>query len=216
MKAEFWHERWENKLIGFHLDEVNPNLTDNWQQFSLAKGKTVFVPLCGKSLDLLWLVEQGYEVIGVELSPLAVEEFFSEHDLKVSRESVGKLEKWSANHITVYCGDIFDLQKDEVGKIDAVYDRASLIALPPEMREHYADKIKELANQSPVLLVTLDYEQDKMDGPPFAVSRTEVETLFSDSYQVIQHDARDVIEENSRFKEKGLHYLNEVVYFLQH
>lgn len=214
MEADFWHNRWENNLTGFHLDEVNPHLKENWSVLSLPAGSRIFVPLCGKSLDLIWLAKQGHQVIGIELSHLAVEAFFSENQLKVERHQVGGLELWQSEKISLFCGDFFDLTAEILGQVDAVYDRASLIALPPAMRQDYAAKMAELAQSAPKLLVTLEYEQSKMDGPPFSVSEDEVRALYQAKYQVKQLTAQDVLGDNEKFRAKGLNYMNECIYQL--
>lgn len=215
MKADFWHNRWENNLTGFHLDEVNPYLKANWPALSLKSGARVFVPLCGKTLDLLWLADQGYEVVAIELSPLAVEAFFVENKLAFERSQIGNLELWKSEEISLFCGDFFELTAEVLGQIDAVYDRASLIALPPAMRRDYAAKMLELAQFSPKLLITLEYEQSKMDGPPFSVSEEEVRELYQTNYHVNQLTAQDVLGDNEKFRAKGLGYMNECIYLLE-
>ena len=214
MEADFWHNRWENNLTGFHLNEVNPYLKANWSALNLKSDSRIFVPLCGKSLDLMWLAEQGHQVIGCELSELAVEAFFSENKLAVERSQIGDLELWQSEKISIFCGDIFNLTPELLGEIDAVFDRASLIALPPAMRQDYADKMSELAQSAPKLLITLEYEQSKMDGPPFSVSESEVHALYKANYQVKQISAQDVLGDNEKFREKGLDYMNECIYQL--
>ena len=215
MEADFWHNRWENNLTGFHLDEVNPYLKAYWSDLDLLAESRIFVPLCGKSVDLIWLAKQGHTVVGIELSKLAVEAFFSENNLVVERHKFGKLELWKSEKISLFCGDIFDLTTEDLGSVDAVYDRASLIALPTMMRQDYAAKLAELAQSAPILLVTLDYEQSKMDGPPFSVSEDEVRVLYQAKYHVKQLTAQDVLVDNERFREKGLDYLNECIYQLE-
>ena len=213
MEPDFWHNRWENQLTGFHLDEVNPHLQANWAAMRQPAGARIFVPLCGKSLDLAWLAEQGYQVIGIDLSPLAVEAFFTENKLTPQRSQVGSLQYWQSENISLFCGDFFDLSPEVLGVVDAVYDRASLIALPVEMRQRYAAKMAELCPAAPKLLITLEYDQSKMDGPPFSVTEDEVRRLYQDRYQVNQLVAQDVLNDNERFKEK-LDYMNECVYQL--
>ena len=215
MEADFWHNRWENNLTGFHLNEVNPHLIANWAALNVKQGSRIFVPLCGKTLDLIWLAEQGYEVVGVELSALAVEAFFSENNLAVEHSQIGDLQYLKSEKISIFCGDFFKLTPEILGKIDAVYDRASLIALPPAMRQDYAVKLTELAQSAPKLLVTLEYEQLKMDGPPFSVSEDEVRALYKANYQVKQLSAQDVLGDNEKFREKGLDYMNECIYSLE-
>lgn len=214
MDADFWRHRWENNLTGFHLNEVNPHLKENWTALNLKPGARVFVPLCGKTLDLIWLAEQGHQVVGIELSQLAVEAFFSENKLPVERNQLGDLELWRSDKISLFCGDFYALTPEILGQIDAVYDRASLIALPPVMRQEYARKLTELAQSAPKLLVTLEYDQSKMDGPPFSVSETEVRTLYEANYQVKKLTAQDVLDDNEKFRSQGLEYMNECIFQL--
>ena len=215
MEADFWHERWENNVIGFHLNEVNPYLKENWSALNLAAGTRVFVPLCGKSVDLVWLAQQGHQVIGIELSELAVEAFFSENNLIAKRKQVGALELWQSENISLFCGDFFELTAEILGQVDAVYDRASLVALPLVMRQDYAAKMTELTQSVPKLLVTLEYDQSKMDGPPFSVSDNEVRALYQANYQIKQLSAQDVLGNNEKFRQKGLNYMNECIYQLE-
>lgn len=212
MEADFWHERWENNLTGFHLNEVNPYLKESWAALNLKPGARVFVPLCGKSLDLIWLADQGFEVIGIELSPLAVEAFFVENNITAKSDHVAGMDIWKSEKITLFCGDFFSLTPEILGKIDAVYDRASLVALPLAMRQDYATKLTELAQSAPKLLVTLEYDQSKMGGPPFSVSEKEVKSLYQANYRVNQLSAQDVLGNNTKFREKGLTAMNECIY----
>ncbi len=215
MEADFWHNRWENNLTGFHLSEINPLLKGNWPKLEIKAGARVFVPLCGKTLDLIWLANQGYQVVGSELSSLAVEAFFAENKLIATKSKIDGFELWQSENIRLFCGDFFDLTAEILGQVDAVYDRASLIALPPAMRQDYAAKMTELAQSAPKLLVTLEYDQSKMDGPPFSVSESEVKALYQANYQVKQLTAQDVLGDNENFRAKGLSYLNECIYQLE-
>ena len=215
METDFWHDRWENNLIGFHLDEVNPYLKQSWPLLNLKPGARVFVPLCGKSRDLAWLEEQGFEVVGIELSPLAVKAFFAENHLNVTKTVCDGFECWQSGKISLFCGDFFSLTRDILGQVDAVYDRASLVALPRAMRQDYASKLSELTQNAPKLLVTLEYEQAKMDGPPFSVTEEEVQSLYQANYQVKQLSAQDVLGDNEKFRSRGLDYMNECTYLLQ-
>ena len=215
MEADFWHERWQNNLTGFHLAEVNPYLKAHWPALQLQPAARVFVPLSGKTLDLLWLAEQGHEVVGIELSPLAVEAFFAENQLPVERSQLGQLELWKSGRISLFCGDFFDLTAEILGHIDAVYDRASLVALPPAMRKKYAAKMTELVPLAPKLLVSLDYDQSKMDGPPFSVSEGEIQDLYQAHYQITLLSAEDVLGNNEKFRKRGLNAMNECIYQLK-
>ena len=215
MEPDFWHERWENNLIGFHLDEVHPHLRDHWDSLAVKPGGRVLVPLCGKSLDLIWLADQGYEVIGVEISPVAVKNFFAENHLKTQRIANSHCDIWKGASITLLCGDLFELTAGDIGPIDAVYDRASLIALPPAMRRRYVETLDQLVPAAaPHLLITLDYDPAKMDGPPFAVSEAEIQALYSERYQIDCLQTDDVLARNERFKKRGLDWLRESVYRL--
>lgn len=214
MEAEFWHERWQNNLIGFHLDQVNPYLVQFWPSLPVVPPARVFVPLCGKSRDLYWLTQQGYEVVGVELSELAVQAFFTENNLTPQLTTVNGFKLYRAEGLSLYCGDFFQLSPMLLGEIAAVYDRASLIALPPAMRQDYAGQLQRLCPRAPTLLITLEYDQSLMGGPPFAVSEAEVRALYAEFYQIDRLLAQDVLEKNSRFRERGLNQLLEVVYRL--
>ncbi|BCO30771.1 thiopurine S-methyltransferase [Thiohalobacter sp. COW1] len=214
MDPQFWLERWDNNQIGFHQDEINTHLQRFWPQLGLAPDSHVFVPLAGKTLDLLWLAAQGHRVTGVEISERAVRAFFDENDLTPQVRDTDGFRLWQAGEITLMEGDYFDLMPEELGPLDAVFDRASLIALPPAMRPGYARQLQRLAPACPVLLVTLDYDQDEMDGPPFAVSAGEVEQLYAASHRISPLDVLDVLAENARFRERGLTRLEERVYRL--
>lgn len=209
MEPSFWHERWKNDKIGFHLGQVNPYLVQYWPTFNLHTGSRVFVPLCGKSLDMLWLAEQGHDVVGVEISPIAVRAFFEENRLQPEISQQGAFEIWSVDQITILLGDFFELHPSQLGEIEAVYDRASFIALPEEMRGDYVEHLNALCPTAPRLLITLDYDQDQMVGPPFAVRDEEVRDLYADRSSLTRLAADDVLESNDRFREQGITRLVE-------
>lgn len=215
MDKQFWLERWDNNQIGFHQDEINTHLQRFWPQLGLAPDSHVFVPLAGKTLDLLWLAAQGHRVTGIEISERAVRAFFDGNDLIPQTHDTDGFRFWKAGELTLIEGDYFDLMPADLGSLDAVFDRASLIALPPAMRPNYARQLQRLAPACPVLLVTLDYDQREMDGPPFAVSADEVVQLYGASHRITLLDSLDVLAENARFRERGLTRLEERVYLLQ-
>lgn len=216
MNRDFWQARWDEGQIGFHQDEINPYLQRYWPTVNASQGATVFVPLCGKSRDMLWLRDQGHAVIGVEIVPRAVEAFFAENNLAVSQSPHGAYTLWESEGIRIYQGDFFGLGADELAGVGAVYDRASLIALPPALRERYVAHLRAVLPQRiSVLLVTLDYPQEEMDGPPFAVTEQEVAALYQDYFQVEQVCSEDVLAANPRFQERGLSRLAEKVYVLR-
>jgi thiopurine S-methyltransferase len=215
MKKDFWLERWEREEIGFHQDEINPYLRQYWQDFHLARDSVVFVPLCGKSQDMLWLREQGHQVLGVELSAIAVQSFFRENGYTPQHITRGKFDRCEADGIHIMCGDFFDLSSDDMANVSAVYDRASLIALPPEMRERYVRHLVSiLPPATQILLITLDYPQPEMQGPPFSVSSGEVETLYRKFANVRLLAHLDVLAQNPRFQQRGLSRMRENIFLL--
>lgn len=214
MQADFWHRRWTKNEIGFHLETVNPHLQREWAQLPVPAGATVLVPLCGKSLDMAWLAGQGLRVIGVELSALAVAAFFREQGLEPVLRQQGAFAVWEAQGVTILCGDFFALQPADLADVSIVYDRASLIALPPAMRAAYVAHLRRLLPQASILLITLDYEQEQMDGPPFAVSAAEVEGFYAAGYDLAVLGVYDVLADSPRFRDKGLTRLEERVYRL--
>ena len=215
MDPAFWHQRWRDNLTGFHLPGVNPQLEAYWPQLPIEAGAPVFVPLCGKSLDMLWLAER-HPVTGVELSPIAVEAFFQENDLPYSQSQEGRFSICESERIRILCGDFFDLQPDQLVHNRAVYDRASLIALPAEMRSRYVSHLETLLPaDTEMLLITLDYPQEQMDGPPFAVSASEVQHLFGTGWSIDHLHEDDVLAREARFRERGLTHMTENVFHLK-
>jgi thiopurine S-methyltransferase len=215
MDAQFWHERWEARQIGFHQDNIHVYLENFWPHLNIAPGTQVFVPLCGKSLDMLWLLEQELRVFGVELSPIAVAAFFSENGLTARQGQIKDFSCWEFGEVTLWCGDFFDLRPEQVAESGAVYDRASLIALPPAMRQRYAAHLADLlCPGTPILLVTLEYNQAQMHGPPFSVSAAEVAHLFGADFSIETLAGKDILAEESHFQSKGLTALHECAYKL--
>lgn len=215
MKAEFWQQRWEANEIGFHQDEINAHLQSYWPQLAPARGSTVFVPLCGKSHDMLWLMGEGYRVIGVELSPIAAQAFFTENQLQPHVSDDAHFTRYELDELLLLCGDFFDLDAATLAEVGAVYDRASLVALPASMRAAYAEHLRAiLPAAAETLLVSMAYPQQQMDGPPFSVEPEEVERLFGAHYRIQTLGDLDVLAENPRFRERGLTRMEEHVYRL--
>ena len=212
MEHDFWQERWAQGQIGFHLEEVNPYLQRHWSRLELEPASRVLVPLCGKSLDLAWLAGQGYRVLGVELSRRAVEGFFREHGLEPEVSQRGGFEVWRCAEVEVWCGDFFALQAQDLADCAGVYDRAALIALPPEMRLRYMRLLAELLPTGcQGLLVTLDYDQALLAGPPFSVADDEVRHGFA-GRQVEPLEVLEIIEQSPKFAQAGAASLLERVY----
>lgn len=184
MDAEFWNEKWSNREIAFHNANVHPLLAGQLSALGLAAGARIFLPLCGKSLDIHWLLKQGFRVVGIELVETAIQELFAELGLSPEILQRGDLKLYRAANIDIYVGDIFHLNLSELKKTDAVYDRAALVALPKKIREHYAQHVTTLSGSAPQLLITFEYDQAKMDGPPFSVSRPALNSLYGQVYEI--------------------------------
>lgn len=215
MDAEFWLERWQAGATGFHMTRVTPLLTKHWASLALPPSARVLVPLCGKSLDMMWLAAQGHQVLGVELAPLAVEQFFSEQGLRPSEHQSSLGRHYIAGQIEIIQGDIFDLDTATLASCSGVYDRGALVALPPAMRERYAAHVYgSLAPAYRGVLLTLDYDQSAMEGPPFSVPEKEVRTLFSPHTQVSMLDHMDIIDKEPKFAARGLQALESVAWRL--
>lgn len=216
MEETFWQARWAQGQIGFHLQEVNPYLQQHWPSLSIAPGSQVLVPLCGKSLDMAWLAGQGLRVLGVELAERAVEDFFAEQGLQPEVEQQGVLRLYRAAGVEIYCGDFFNVQAEHVAGCTALYDRAALIALPETMRARYVEHLAAiLPGNCRGLLVSLEYAQEEMSGPPFSVSQAEIDARLSPYWQIELLARHDVLNENWRFLQRGLSSLHESIYRLQ-
>ena len=203
--TEFWIERWREGRTGWHEPAGSASLRKYWR----ATGRRVLVPLCGKSLDLLWLAEQGNEVIGVELSELAVRAFFAEQDLDFTIDE-DELPAYRAvgKPITIFCGDYFALTSL---RCDAHYDRGALVALPGDLRARYAVQTDALLEQpAERLVVTLEYDQDIVDGPPYAVSADELLGYWRDLQCVDAYE--DLPNGPPHFREAGLGEMVEKIW----
>ena len=215
MEPDFWHARWLAKQLGFHQDRVNADLTRYWHTLDLGSGR-ILVPLCGKSMDMHWLWRQGYQVAGIEISPLAVAAFFTESGLHPVRSEHPHYSRWSVAGIDLFCGDFFRLDQDDIGLVQGFYDRAALVALPHSRRGAYVEHLASLLpRQTRGLLITLDYEQGVMDGPPFAVSAGEVEGLFQPHFRIEQLLDADRLDAFPGFRQRGLQRLREQVFGME-
>lgn len=210
MNRQFWHERWRRNEIGFHRDSVHPALECHWSAVAGDSRPPVLVPLCGKSLDLHWLARRGHDVVGVEVDGSAIEAFFEEAGLvpDYSTRSAA-MPMWQSGRISILEGDFFEFTPDT--PFELVYDRAALIALPRTMRQAYLDHLAgmltPLANG---LLITLEYDQHEMDGPPFAVLPDELDASDSFDFELVER--RDVPGSRPGFGEHGLKWLSESSY----
>jgi len=184
MDAQFWHDRWHEGRLGFHEGRVNRMLEAHVGALGLGPGERVFLPLCGKAVDIPWLLSQGYRVAGAELSEIAVRDLFTGMGVTPEVTETGSHRRYSADGIDIFAGDIFEITADVLGPVDAVYDRAALVALPAEMRPRYATQLAGITAVAPQLLVTFEYDQAAMDGPPFSVNEEEVARCHAARYAI--------------------------------
>lgn len=214
MHPEFWHQRWQEGRIGFHQSTPTPLLQKHWSSLQLARGSQVFVPLAGKSLDMAWLAAQGHHVLGVELTQLAVEQFFAEHQLQPEIQSTRYGQHYRAGGIELICGDAFALDAELLAGCAAVFDRAAIIALPPELRQRYARSVyAQLPSGCKGVMITLEYPQEDRDGPPFSVQENEVRALLEPNWSVQLLERRPIPSNHPGFV-NGASTLDTSVYAL--
>jgi thiopurine S-methyltransferase len=216
MERDFWLKRWRESRIGFHQDSPTPLLLKHWPAVGAAPRNRVLVPLAGKSLDMAWFASQGYRVLGAELSPLAVAQFFESQGVEPSVEGAADGIHHLAGPIELVQGDVFALDPDAIASCTAVFDRAAIIALPPEMRERY---VREVYGKLPAgcrgLLITLEYPQQEKAAPPFSVAEDEVRALFDGEWRVTLLERRDILEQQPNFQAEGVTALETAVYRLE-
>lgn len=234
MQSSFWLDKWKADQIGFHLSEAHPLLKKFYQQ-TFEELQDVFVPLCGKSVDLSFLHAQGVSVVGAELSPIAVADFFVEqfpeqevcskvlNGSLLAQQTASLILQSSVKNMRILIGDYFALEQSMIfssagsnkpSSVKGIYDRAALIALPDTMRPDYVKQLVNLIPTASMLLITLDYEQQIMNGPPFSVAQDEVERLFEfANIKVLSR--KNIIDKEPRFKDKGLSAFYESVYHIQ-
>ncbi|MEM9008490.1 MAG: thiopurine S-methyltransferase [Cyanobacteria bacterium P01_F01_bin.86] len=184
METSFWQQKWERGDIGFHKTQANPLLVKHVNQLMLPQGSRIFLPLCGMTLDISWLLAQGFRVAGVELSPFAINELFEALKLEPQITTDSDFLHYSAKDIDIFVGNIFDLSAAYLGPVNAIYDRAALVALPEETRPKYASHLIHLTHAASQLLISYEYNQSLMAGPPFAIKKSEIERLYGATYQL--------------------------------
>ena len=213
MQPDFWLDRWRTAQIGFHQAAVDRHLKAYWPLLKLPANSRVFVPLCGKSLDLLWLRNLGNSVLGVELSPVALESFLMEHGIPARRRALADFDVYEADGFTLFCGDYFKLTPALLGSVLAVYDRAALISWTPAARESYVEQLTFLTSPgTQTLLITVEYPPEQMKGPPFPLMRDTIESLYADRYSIEELARHEILELEPRLKARGLTELREVCY----
>lgn len=225
MQQDFWLERWQKGETGFHQEQLNPYLAhfygDKGAPLENRQALRVFVPLCGKSVDMLWLAQNGYEILGIECSEIAVKDFFETQNLqyKIVEDKVFTRyisdAKEGQSRIEIIQGDFFDLVADDLESVTDIYDRASMIALPEAMRLDYFKKMTGLQGQGMrTLLITLTYPQEEMNGPPFSVTKNELNDLYAEKFKIDKLLGKDILVNEPRFQQRGLSALYETAYKL--
>jgi len=210
-----WLDRWKKGTTGWHRSDINPQLIKHINQFVETRPQKIFVPLCGASLDMKYLIDQGFHVVGVELSPLAINRFFNENKIACKVSKVEDFDFYQGKNIDIYCGDFFKLKKDYFYDVSCVYDRAALIALNPDLQKKYARHLKEiLPNSSKILLLTMLYPQNEMEGPPFSVGDDNVEELFSEFKEIKKISSVNEKESSLKPDDLNLTYLFKNVYLI--
>ena len=205
---DFWLERWREGRIGWHEVDGSALLRRYWPR--LVRGTSVLVPLCGKSVDLLWLAAQGLDVVGVELSEIAVRAFFDENDLGFENTVHGSLQCYRATTapVRIYCGDYLDFDDRPFG---ALYDRGALVAVPAGERPDYvAHTAERLAPDAFRMVITLEYDQDAVAGPPYSVGSAELRSYWPDLESVCSRN--DIDTGPPKFREAGLDQVTETVW----
>jgi len=213
VQPEFWLDRWRTAQIGFHQAAVDRHLKAYWPLLKLPANSPVFVPLCGKSLDLMWLRERGHSVKGVELSPVALESFVMEHGIPARRRVLKGFDVYEADGLTLFRGDYFKLAAALLGSVSAVYDRAALISWTPEARAAYVNHLTLLTSPgTQTLLIAVEFPAEQMQGPPFPLTRDAIETLYAGHYSIEELARHDILDLEPRLKARGLTELREVCY----
>lgn len=207
---QFWNKRWIDGQIGFHQNAPHPSLVEFAQLF--AGHEKIFVPLCGKSLDMIYLRDLGHQVIGVEFSEKAITEFISENNLTLKKRKHESFNVFEGEGFCLYQGDLFCLGNHELSGVSACYDRASMVALNLEQRQNYSRFLLETAKDlSLILAPLLDYGKIEESLPPFSVTRQELQTLYSPSFLIEELKSIDVPLRDS-LRERGALYEREVTY----
>lgn len=217
MEREFWENAWDENNIGFHMSETNQFLKYTIDEGIVSDIKTALIPLCGKSLDLLYLRELGVEVFGVEIATKAVEQFFEENSLDFEIEEKGNYKIYKTSGITIFCGDFFSLKKDDLPKIDFIYDRASNVALPPQMRERYYDQIRNLSSDNTqMLLLTAHSEEEDQFGPPFSIPKEEIANAYksyAEEFRILEEQKKKIT--SKRLLQSGLKHRVMVAHYIR-
>jgi thiopurine S-methyltransferase len=215
VQADFWLNRWRSAQIGFHQSATDRHLKAYWPALNLAAGSSVFVPLCGKSLDLLWLHSQGHPVSGVELSPIALESFCLEHGIPARRRVFAGFDVYEAERLSLFQGNLFELTPFLLGGASAVYDRAALISWAPALRSAYVNHLTSLTQKgTQTLLISVEYPEAQMTGPPFSLGRSAIDDLYAEHHSIELLGTHEILDLEPRLRARGLTELREIAYKL--
>ncbi|MDX1617270.1 MAG: thiopurine S-methyltransferase [Balneolaceae bacterium] len=217
MEISYWKSRWNSENTGWHMQQVYPHLKTYWHRLELEADYSVLVPLCGKSLDLRWLAGQGHQVFGIEVSEIAVRQFFEETGLEWRERKKGPFTVYDSEKIQLWQGNFFDLRPSWLPPVDAIYDKAALIALPEEKRARYADLLLRFAaDHTSILMNSFEYNPEEMNGPPFPVFEEELRRLFGGRFTLDLLHQESIFDRLTKFRRRGLSsYLVEKLYLLQ-
>lgn len=205
MNKEFWLNKWKENDIRFHQSKYHPQLEKFGNRFHES---TVLVPLCGKTLDMLYLAAHGHEVVGVELSPIACQDFFVENGLVFTETKIEEFILFESEGLQIWCGDYFKLPQTVWDRITGIYDRAALVALPSDMRKSYASEIFKRTREKKldILLISFEYPQDLTAGPPHSVEAQEIKDLYPLLSVELLHEESQMLRGNE---------VKETVYWLK-
>jgi len=213
MDASFWHKCWERSSLGFHQEQVHPFLLEYFDKLIKPDDKHVFVPLCGKSLDMVWLAER-LNVTGAELSEIACHDFFADKKLSYNKQCLGDFSVLSHDNLVLLQGDFFKLMPVDINSPDWIYDRAALIALPKKMQKSYANHLTSFIDKNTrLMLISLEFPEDELSGPPFPITQPQLKDFFPncDVDLIASHELQD-----KRFAQRifDVSYLIERLYII--
>jgi thiopurine S-methyltransferase len=215
MSNEFWLNKWETNDITFHEMNTNPDLIKYIGELNINSGSTIFVPFCGKTKDMLWLSENGFNVVGVELSKIACDDFFSEANITPRISQREKFVKYEHGNIKIFCGDLFDLTNLDLPTIHAVYDCKAIIALPPTLRRKYVEHIIEcIGGKINFLLITRE-SRSSVTPPPYNIDKQEINLLFGSNFNTKQVKQLTMLNIPERLVKKGYSDITECAYIIK-
>jgi thiopurine S-methyltransferase len=217
MELSYWQSRWQKGNTGWHMDTVYPPLPHLWNQIGMNSDTRVLVPLCGKSLDLLWLTDHCDTVTGVDISPKALQHVMQKHSESFIKDTSHGFTIYRSDSLVLWEGDFAKLPSDQIPPQNLIYDKASIIALPPEKRQRHAEKMIELSSfNTQILIQIFEYDQNEMNGPPFSVEEQELKRLFGNQFKLKCLHEQSKLEELQKFKQRGLssHLIEKIFHLI--